>query len=293
VPVVGDVGHTLRVQETASNEGGSSAPSSSAATAKVIAPPPVNSSLPTITGTAQSGQTLTGSNGSWTNEPTSFAYQWQRCDTTGANCLPISLATALTYVAVSADVGSTLRLTVTAANAAGSSSPTSSGQTAVVQQGTGTFGKSTVGGSSDTFVAERKRVNRYALPVAGSVTKLSIYLAHTATSGQQLLKGVIYADSTGAPGTLLGVSEQLTFTSSSSTGWYDLVFPAAIKLASGNYWIGVMTGATGGVTGFRWDSVSGSRDYNANTYSSGPTNPFGTFTTDSEQTSLYATYTPG
>jgi hypothetical protein len=293
VPVPGDVGHTLRVQETASNEGGSSAPSSSAATARVIPPPPVNSSLPAITGTAQQGQTLTGSNGSWTNEPTSFTYQWQRCDTTGANCAPISAATALTYVAVSADVGSTLRLTVTAANAAGSSSPATSSQTAVVQQGTGsTFGKTTVGGLSDSFVAERKRVNRYALPVAGSVTKLSIYLAHTTTSGQQVLKGVIYADSTGAPGALLGVSEQLTFTSSSSTGWYDLVFPSPIKLTAGNYWIGVMTGATGGVTGFRWDSVSGSRDYNANTYSSGPTNPFGAFTTDSEQTSLYATYTP-
>jgi hypothetical protein len=189
-------------------------------------------------------------------------------------------------------VGSTLRLTVTAANAAGSSAPATSTQTAVVQKGTGTFGKTTVGASSDTFVAERKRVNRYALPVAGSVTKLSIYLAHAASSGQQVLKGVIYADSTGAPGALLGVTEQLTFTSSSSTAWYDLVFSSPISLTSGNYWIGVMTGATGGVTGFRFDSVSGSRDYNANTYSTGPTNPFGTFTTDSEQTSLYATYTP-
>jgi hypothetical protein len=39
--------------------------------------------------------------------------------------------------------------------------------------------------------------------------------------------------------------------------------------------------------------VAGSRDYNANTYSSAPSNPFGTVTTDAEQTSLYATYTTG
>jgi hypothetical protein len=66
-----------------------------------------------------------------------------------------------------------------------------------------------------------------------------------------------------------------------------------VKLAAGNYWIGVITGASAGVTGFRFDSVTGSRDYNTNTYSSGPTNPFGAFTTDAEQTSLYATYSPG
>jgi len=67
-----------------------------------------------------------------------------------------------------------------------------------------TFGKTSVGASSDSFLADRKRVNRYALPTAGSVSKLSIYLAPTATTGQQLLKGLIYADrrrrAGGAPG---------------------------------------------------------------------------------------------
>ena len=37
----------------------------------------------------------------------------------------------------------------------------------------------------------------------------------------------------------------------------------------------------------------GARAYNANKYTSEPTNPFGSATTDNEQTSLYATYTPG
>jgi hypothetical protein len=161
-----------------------------------------------------------------------------------------------------------------------------------VQQATATFGKTSVGASSDTFVADRKRVNRYAIATAGSVSKLSVYLAPTETSGQELIKGLVYADASGAPGALLGVSEQLTFKSANYAGWYQLVFPSSLKLAAGNYWIGVITGATSSVAGFRYDSVSNSRDYNTNTYTSGPTNPFGSVTTDSEQASLYATYTP-
>ncbi len=160
-------------------------------------------------------------------------------------------------------------------------------------QETATFGKTTVGALADYFGLERKRVNRFALPAPGSVSKLSVYLESAGTAGQQVLKGLIYADSSGAPGALLGVSEQLTFTSTSAPGWYGLVFSSPVKLAAGSYWIGVITGATGHVAGFRYDTVAGSRDYNLNNYLSGPTNPFGSVTTDAEQTSIYATYTPG
>jgi hypothetical protein len=294
VPVEADVGQTLEVQETAHNAGGWSSPATSSRTAVVSAPPrPSNLALPTITGTAQQGQVLTAHNGSWTNEPTSFTYQWQRCETTGASCAPISEATAQTYTLTALDVGSTLRVAVTAKNAGGSSEPASSAQTAVVRQPPVAFGKTSVGASSDKFLADRKRVSRYALSSAGSVTKLSIYLAPTSTTGQQVLKGLIYADSSNAPGALLGTSEQLTFKNTNSTGWYDLVFSSPVKLAVGNYWIGVITGATSNVAGFRYDSVAASRDYNSNTYTSGPTNPFGSVTTDAKQASLYATYTPG
>ena len=178
----------------------------------------------------------------------------------------------------------------TASNAGGSSSPATSAQTAVVPSGTAVFGKTTVGASSDSFRVDLKRVNRYALPAAGSITKLSIYLAPSGTSGQQVMKGIIYSDVSGKPEALLGVTEPLTFTSTSSAGWYDLVFSTPLKLSAGNYWIGAITGATSGVAGFRYDSVAGARDYSANTYASGPTNPFGAVTTDSEQFSLYATY---
>jgi hypothetical protein len=255
-------------------------------------PPPANTTAPTITGAAQQGQILSAHEGSWTNQPTSYGYQWSRCDAAGANCAVISTATTQTYTPIAADVGSTLRVAVTASNAGGSSTPAGSVQTAVVQQGSATFGKTTVGASTDTLISERKRVNRYALATPGSVSKLSMYLAPSGTSGQEVMKGLIYADSAGAPAGLLGVSEQLTFKSTNAAGWYDMTFSSPVKLTAGNYWIGVMTGATAGVASFRWTSVSGSRDYNANAYASGPTNPFGAVSTDAEQTSLYATYAP-
>jgi hypothetical protein len=92
---------------------------------------PTNSAAPTVSGTAQEGQTVTASKGSWTGSPTSFAYAWSRCDTSGASCAAISGATSVSYTAATADVGHTLRITVTATNGSGSA-PATSAPTAVV-----------------------------------------------------------------------------------------------------------------------------------------------------------------
>jgi subtilisin family serine protease len=288
-----DLGFTLRVAVTASNSAGASSAASSAATAEIKSGlVPANTASPAISGSAKTGQTLTASTGSWTEAPTSYGYQWQRCDSTGANCLAIEGATTATYPIQRGDAGSTLRVAVTASNSVGASAPASSEHTAVVEQGVYTFGKTNVGGSVDSFLAERKRVNRYALSIAATVSKLSIYLAPTSTSGEQVIKGLIYSDSSGSPSALLGTSTQLTFKSTNTAGWYDLPFSSPPVLAAGSYWIGVITGASSHVAGFRYDSVAGSRDYNENTFTSGPTNPFGSFSNDAEQTSLYATYSP-
>jgi YD repeat-containing protein len=131
-PVPADVGDTLRVQETASNAGGSGSPVESAATAVVKAAPPVNIAAPRMKGTAQQEQTITEEHGLWTNEPTSFAVQWVRCDAEGANCGRIAEATAQSYVPGSADVGHTLKVEETASNETGPSSPATSKATAVV-----------------------------------------------------------------------------------------------------------------------------------------------------------------
>jgi Concanavalin A-like lectin/glucanases superfamily len=99
--------------------------------------PPLNSSPPTITGTPQDGQTLSASTGSWSGtQPITYGYQWQRCDSGGANCAAITGATGPTYAVTSADVGHALRVVVTATNSAGSASA-SSAATTVVQAAAG------------------------------------------------------------------------------------------------------------------------------------------------------------
>src|SRR5205085_690076 len=139
-----DVGSTLRVAVRATNEAGTSSPASSAPTAVVGAGTraPANNSPPTISGSARQGATLTEAHGSWTGEPSSFSRQWMQCEASGSGCHAISGATGQTYVPASGDVGHTIRVSETAANAGGTSSPALSSPTAaVVAQGTtATFG---------------------------------------------------------------------------------------------------------------------------------------------------------
>ena len=123
----GDVGHTLRVVVTAHNGGGATSATSVATAVVAGATPsaPANTALPTISGTAIQGQSLSTTNGSWSGSPTSFTYQWQRCNTTGASCSNVDGATAFSYALTSSDVGDTMRVVVTASNVGGSTPATS------------------------------------------------------------------------------------------------------------------------------------------------------------------------
>ena len=66
------------------------------------------------------------SNGIWSNNPTSFAYQWYR----GAN--PIPSQTNASYTTQQADIGSTITCQVVAINAGGSIAPAISNPIVVV-----------------------------------------------------------------------------------------------------------------------------------------------------------------
>lgn len=88
---------------------------------------PVNTVIPTITGTAKSGQTLTAGNGTWTGSPTpTFTLQWQ------ADGTDISGETASTLVLGAPQIGKLITVEVTATNLAGSTTAESAATVAVI-----------------------------------------------------------------------------------------------------------------------------------------------------------------
>lgn len=99
---------------------------------------PASTSAPTISGTAQENSRLVGTSGRWSNSPYGYAYQWEDCDSSGANCSPIGTTAAKQayYYPTASDVGDTLVLEVWATNDANTVGPASSAPTAVVASST-------------------------------------------------------------------------------------------------------------------------------------------------------------
>lgn len=119
--VAADQGHGLSCTVTANNSAGSASSTTSSTSVPAAAGSPVNSALPVVTGTATVGSVLTCSQGTWSNTPTSYAYQWKRDGTA------ISGQTTNTHTVVAADQGHTLTTSVTATNVVGSATATTAG----------------------------------------------------------------------------------------------------------------------------------------------------------------------
>ena len=206
VPVAADVGHELVALVTATI-GGATQAAWSAATEPILAPPVLAAtSSPTIIGTLEAGQRLVGGTGVWTGSaPIRYAYQWYRCDASGAHCLSVHGATGANYKLAAADVGKTIALTVTATDATATKQPAYSAlagpvaaaaaslvptvQPKVTLQGqmltvdAGTWITAT---SSTTYQWQRCNANgRVCSPIAGAAS--ASYTATSADSGHMLL----------------------------------------------------------------------------------------------------------
>ena len=141
--------------------------------APVVGTAPANTALPTVSGTPQVGQTLSASSGTWSGSPTGYASQWRRCDTGGANCVDVSGATGATYATATADVGTTLRVAVTATNAYGSASSTSAA-TAVVSAAPAPPPASTATSTFTGTLNAKQTQQTYKVTVGAGTTKAGL-----------------------------------------------------------------------------------------------------------------------
>jgi hypothetical protein len=133
-PVPGDVGSTLRVVETVSKAGYNNGSSTSGPSLVIKASFTTNTAV-SVSGTPTVGTASAAIAGSYTPTPTSVAYQWELCNSSGASCSNISGATSSSYTPVAGDVGGTLRVVETVSKAGYNDGSSTSGPSAVVIKG--------------------------------------------------------------------------------------------------------------------------------------------------------------
>lgn len=186
-----DVGSNVTCVVTASNLGGS-VTATATGVGPVIDLAPVLSVAPLASGTATVGQTISVTNGTWTNSPTSYSYQWLRNGST------ISGATFTAYQPVSADNGAALSCAVTATNSGGSASGTSNGIGPVGSISTGYDSSIGVGVDIDGFANLPLRTAAAQGADLVTAAPTSHGASITYTSGARTLSG------TAASGGLIG-----------------------------------------------------------------------------------------
>jgi mucin-19 len=87
---------------------------------------PVNTVLPAITGTLQTEDELTATNGTWSGAPTSYSIRWKRSSTLGGTYTTIGSLVTSSYTLQDSDVGDYFLVEITATNVNGSGTPVES-----------------------------------------------------------------------------------------------------------------------------------------------------------------------
>jgi hypothetical protein len=134
-----DISSYISVLQTLTNSAGTTTRWSASTTQ--IAGAPVNTAVPTITGSTMAGQVLTADVGTWRGTPTpTYSYEWYVCttylpngqaNTVPVNCTAIPSATGSTYTVSQIYYGKGLSVRITATNSAGSTSYMSVGSPTV------------------------------------------------------------------------------------------------------------------------------------------------------------------
>jgi hypothetical protein len=191
--------------------------------AGAAAPAPENTAAPTVSGTADEGQTLTAQTGTWTATPQpSYAYSWERCDSKAAGCAVITGADTSTYKLVTADVGHVVRVNVTASNKVGSSSAASSPTDMVTGQTTGTSVD-----AKDVALPLRLVVDQIQFspnPVKSKAQTITARYHVSDTKGRSVVGALVYM--VGIPSNRI---PRIAEGQTNSTGWAEFQFQPLAK----------------------------------------------------------------
>jgi hypothetical protein len=181
----------------------------------------------------------------------------------------------------------TVRLLVTMATVAAGLGFTGRATAATV-----TFGDTTPGPSIDLLSNNVKAASKYTA-VQGSIVKVTAYLSGLGkTTGSENVKAMVYADNgAAAPGSRLGVSNQVTISAGRAWGWVDFTFATPIQVhPSQTVWMGYISGGTTDLVQAAMTRPAGNQLlFNSDNYATGPSDPFGTGTWRDKHYSLYAT----
>ncbi|MCW2963801.1 MAG: hypothetical protein JWO17_1053 [Actinomycetia bacterium] len=217
VATASDAGHALIAFVTASSGGATAAalsaavtstPAGTGTTTTTQTAGPKNTAAPAVTGSAVQGSQLTATAGTWSGSGTvGYAYQWYRCDASGAHCSSIHGATLARYKLVAQDISHTIGLTVNASDRAGKASayaslvgpvvaagasliatvqPAVSGSGATGKPVSVTTGTWSPAATAYSYAWQRCNANgRICTPIAGAT--LATYTVVAADRGHQLL----------------------------------------------------------------------------------------------------------
>jgi hypothetical protein len=220
-----DVGRSVRALVTARNADGARTANTRPSPVVADNAAPQSTAAPSISGSTVVGGQLTAVEGSWSNAPTRYGYQWQQCDSAGNACSAIAGATGKIYGVRSADTGRTLRVQVTAVNPYGQTTATS-GQSGIVR-GSGAGGGTAVAIANvslpDRLVITGVSTTPTAIPNRSTTITMRVRVSDT--RGRLVSGALVYA--TGIP---FGRVTAMPETATDANGVATLSFRATARL---------------------------------------------------------------
>jgi Ca2+-binding RTX toxin-like protein len=155
-PTLADIGFSIRVWITGTNIAGTDTGITNH-TYPVVDKQhfsPSAAARPTVAGKLALGRQLTANIGTYEGDaPIKTTFVWQRCDATGTHCRTIPTAKKVVYTPTAADIGYTLRISVTATNAYGTMAVQSTPTDPIAQTPPNIRGRRIVGTSKTEYLA--------------------------------------------------------------------------------------------------------------------------------------------